>query len=88
LTGTQQNVNFNTGVYFKDSISKYMSEVFIRDFNGYPGNGSTYYGFWIQNKPIVLNTDIHGFKIAATTVNITDFMFMNSIRFTYVLIDI
>ena len=70
------------------STSKYKYEWFIRDFDGYPNNGASNYGFYTNYKPIILNTTIHGFQILAATGNTSDCMFMNSIRFSYVLVDI
>ncbi len=79
LTGTLKEINFDTGVYFKDSISRYKSEVFVRDFNGYPTTGSACV-LGVSVKAITLNTNIHGIQVSGT-------MFMNSIRFTYILFD-
>lgn len=88
LNTTYQDITFDTGVYFTGNTSKYKYEVFIRDFDGFPNNGASNYGFYTSNKPITLSTTIHGFQIIASTGNTSDCMFMSTIRFSYVLVDV
>ena len=71
------------------STLKYKYEMFIRDFDGYPNNGASNYFIYTFLKPLTLNTATHGFRIRASTGVASDnSMFMNSIRFSYVLVDI
>ena len=89
LSPTYQDINFDTGVYFMGSTSRYKYEVFIRDFDGYPNNGASNYYIYTFMKPLTSNTTTHGFKIRTSTVLTSDSsMFMNSIRFSYILVDI
>ena len=91
LTPIRQSINIDTGVTFKGSISNYRYEAFIRDFDGYPTNGAINFGFYLDINPIILNSNIHTLYLGASTGNITittDYVYLNSFRFTYVLVDI
>ncbi len=89
LSNINLNFTINTGITFRQNASNYKTDIFVTDFDGYPTNGSTSFGFDSVLKPISLNTNLHGlYLFALTGPYLSNYSFVNRMRFTYVLVDI